>query len=124
MARNLAELRADFRQFYGISADDIGICYSVSEAADLAVMLPRESRCAGAYRKENAWATEHYLLAHIANTLDLFVWAMSGSKTDKPELIYPPGTKKADGKKKETIVLTKEEYMEKLKRKRVDINGD
>lgn len=87
-----AELRADFRQFYGCSFDRT-LEESVEEAADLAVMLPRGSRTFAEIDPEFSWEQQHYLLATIANELQTLVWFQSkdGQKgRNRPKPIQPP----------------------------------
>ena len=87
-----AQLRADFRQYYGVSFDE-ALKTSVVESADLAYMLPRGSRTFTAIDPEYAWEQEHYLLANMAHTLDLLLWAQTkdGQKgRNKPKPITPP----------------------------------
>ena len=69
-----AELRADFRQYYHVSADDIGNGISVAEAADLAAMLPVRSRCMSVENPELSWDVDHYLLAKMSDTLAYLFW--------------------------------------------------
>jgi len=123
MGKNKAELRADFRQFYQVSADEIGRTLSVEEAADLAAMLPPQSRCMVVLNMQNTWGTDEYLLAYIANTLAYFFWSTTedgahGRK--KPHTIYPPGMAP---KKKKIKSMTIEACDAFLKRKRVKTDG-
>lgn len=92
-----AELRADFRQYYGCSFDRT-LEESVSETADLAMMLPRGSRTFAAIDPEFSWEQQHYLLAEIANSLHLLLWCQTkdGQKgRNRPRPILPP-TKRED----------------------------
>lgn len=87
-----AQLRADFRQYYGLSFDE-AVKQSVVEAADLTMMLPRGSRTFTAIDPEFAWEQQHYLLANIANSLQILVWAKTkdGQKNrNRPKPIAPP----------------------------------
>lgn len=120
-----AELRADFRQYYHVSADDIGSGISVAEAADLAAMLPVRSRCMSAEKPELSWDIDHYLLAKISDTLAYFFWCNTkdGVKgINRPNMIERPGqeSKTEQGR----TSLTIEECSEILSRKRVDLNGN
>lgn len=115
MKKYRAQLRADFRQYYGCSFDKT-IKESVVEAADLAMMLPRGSRTFTAIDPEFAWEQEHYLLANIANSVALLVWAQTkdGQKNrNRPKPITPP---KRTMEKKETYSV--DEYKERLSRPR------
>lgn len=110
-----AELRADFRQYYGVSFDE-ALKTSVIEAADLTVMLPRGSRTFSAIDPEYSWEQSHYLLANIANSLQLLVWAQSkdGQKNRKrPKPITPPKRPR-----EKTVSYTVDEYREILSRPR------
>lgn len=107
-----AQLRADFRQYYGCSFDRM-LEESAFEAADLALMLPRGSRTFSAIDPEFAWEQSHYLLANIANSLQLLVWAQTkdGQKNrNRPKPIEPP--------KRRNEGMTPEEYEERLSRPR------
>lgn len=120
-----AELRADFRQYYNVSADAIGREVSVAEAADLAAMLPVRSRCMSAEKPELSWDVEHYLLAKMSDTLAYLFWLNTKDGVDginRPQLVPRPGetVHKASEKKR----LTVDECAEILSRKRVDLNGD
>lgn len=120
-----AELRADFRQYYHVSADDIGNGISVSEAADLAAMLPVRSRCMSVENPELSWDVDHYLLAKMSDTLAYLFWLNTKDGVDginRPQLVPRPGetVHKASEKKR----LTVDECAEILNRKRVDLNGD
>lgn len=110
-----AQIRADFRQYYGLSFDR-AVEESVVEAADLLFMLPRGSRTFSAIDPEFSWEQEHYLLASIANSLQILVWAQSkdGQKNrNRPKPIMPP--KKQVEK---SVSCTADEYKEKLSRPR------
>lgn len=87
-----AELRADFRHYYGVSFDEM-LTVSVIETADMAALLPRGSRTFTAINPEYSWEQSHYLLANIANSLQLLVWAQTkdGQKNrNRPKPIMPP----------------------------------
>lgn len=95
MREHRAQIRADFRQYYGLSFDK-AVKESVVEAADLLYMLPRGSRTFSTIDPEFAWEQEHYLLANIANSLQLLVWAKTkdGQKNrNRPKPIEPPKRK-------------------------------
>ena len=123
-AKYLAEMRADFRQYYHICADDIGKSISVSEAADLAAMLPLRSRCMSAENPRLSWDVEHYLLANIADTLSYFFWSTTKDGADgrnRPDLIERPGELlRVETKGKGRTI---EECNEILNRKRVNEDG-
>lgn len=125
MGRYPAELRADFRQYYHISADNIGRTVSITEAADLAAMLPLRSRCMSAVDQRLSWDVEHHLLARIADTLSYFFWSttvdgMNGR--NQPECVMRPGEMRKTEAKGEG--KTVEECREILHRKRVTENGN
>lgn len=112
-----AQLRADFRQYYGVSFDD-ALKKSVVEAADLAVMLPRSSRTFVTINPEYAWEQEHYMLAGILNAVNLILWGQSkdGQKgRNKPKPLMPP---KREEKKE---ALTIEELNELLSKPRKEV---
>ena len=111
-----AQLRADFRQYYGLSFDK-AIKESVVEAADLAYMLPRGSRTFSTIDPEFAWEQSHYLLANIANSVQLLLWAKTkdGLKNrNRPKPIEPP-------KRKNVTTLTADEYRERLSKPRKEV---
>ena len=121
-----AELRADFRQYYNVSADAIGREVSVAEAADLAAMLPVRSRCMSAVRPELSWDIEDYLLAKMCDTLAYLFWINTKDGADgvnRPSLVVRPGG--ANGAIQEDRPrLTVDECAEILSRKRGDLNGN
>ena len=110
-----AQIRADFRQYYGLSFDK-AVNESVVEAADLLYMLPRGSRTFSAIDPEFAWEQEHYLLANIANSLQLLLWAQTkdGQKNrNRPKPIAPP-----EKHVEKANTYTTDEYKERLSRPR------
>lgn len=112
-----AQLRADFRQYYGVSFDD-ALRKSVVEAADLAAMLPRSSRTFVSINPEYAWEQEHYMLAGILNAVNLILWGQTkdGQKNkNRPKPIKPP--KREEEKEAYTI----EELNERLSRPRKEV---
>ena len=124
-----AELRADFRQYYHVSADDIGNGISVAEAADLAAMLPVRSRCMSAEKPELSWDVDHYLLAKMSDTLAYLFWLNTEDGVEgvnRPSLIPRPGdTNPSEPESEpERQRLTVDECAEILSRKRVDLNGN
>lgn len=88
------------------------------EAADLAAMLPRGCRTFSAIEPEFLWTQEDYLLANIANSLNLLVWAQTkdGQKNrNRPKPIEPPGRKKS------VEAHTVDEYKELLSKPRKEV---
>jgi hypothetical protein len=117
MKNHRAELRADFRQYYGCSFEG-ALRESAAEAADLAVMLPRGSRVMAAVNPEYSWTQEDYLLADAANSLRILVWSKTkdGQKNrNRPKPIEPP---KSAFKEKAGMGYTADEYRELLSRPR------
>jgi len=93
-------MRADFRQYYGCSADQV-MRESIVEAADLVRMLPPGSRVMGALGDGCEWTQEDYLLANIANSLQTIIWMFSedGQKNrNRPEPIVPPSREESKPK--------------------------
>lgn len=120
-----AELRADFRQYYNVSADAIGREVSVAEAADLAAMLPVRSRCMSVENPELSWDVDHYLLAKMSDTLAYLLWINTKDGADgvnRPKLVQRPGDTTTEVQEKKR--LTVDECAEILSRKRVDLNGN
>lgn len=69
-----SELRADFQQYYGLNIDGMGVDYSVSHAADLAAMLPHDSRSFVAERPDLEWTNTEWLLWSIEYSLRVLRW--------------------------------------------------
>lgn len=112
-----AQLRADFRQYYGCSFDYV-YNESVIEAADLTFMLPRGSRTFKAIDPETAWEQSHYLLARIANELMQIGWMLSEDgqkKRNRPKPIMPPSAED------ERNVYDVDTYRELLSRPRKEV---
>ena len=66
--RYRAELRADFRRYYGCSYSEVERS-SPAEAADLAFLLPRGSSLLTAIDPAYAWTRAEVLLATVANVI-------------------------------------------------------
>lgn len=114
-----AELRADFRQYYHLCADDIGCTISISEAADLAAMLPLRSRCMSAIDPRLSWGDEEHILANIADTLACFFWSTTEDAIkglNKPPPTARPGNEVSQTSKGKSYSI--EECKEILNRKR------
>ena len=110
--RYKAELRADFQQYYTLNIDNMGIDYRLSHAADLAVMLPQESRVMRCINPANAWGWQEHLLADIANRVRWLQWAKTpdGAKNrNHPKPIEVP--KKNIQKLDQNPILYAEEYI-------------
>ena len=75
LRRFKVELRADFQQYYTLNLDKLGIDYRISHAADLAVMLPQDSRVMRQVDPANAWGWQEHLLADIVNRVRWLQWA-------------------------------------------------
>ena len=89
------------------------------EASDLAALLPRGSRTFTEINPEYGWTQEDYLLADIANALNLLVWAQTkdGQKNrNRPEPIRPPKQHPRD-----KVSYTVDEYAEVLSRPRKEV---
>lgn len=115
-----AQLRADFRQYYGCSFDTI-LKESVIETADLAVMLPSGSRTMASISPEYAWGQDTYLLAEIANSLRTLVWFNSEDgqkKRNRPKPILPPGM---EANERDTVSLDIDEYKRILSMPRKEV---
>lgn len=90
------ELRADFQQFYNLDVDEVGTSIRPLRAADLAMMLPRESRCAVALSPDAGWSHESVVLSLVEFRLHQIVnmlaggKAKDGSKLPEPEPLYKP----------------------------------
>lgn len=103
----------------------MGESFPVLHAADLAAMLPRESRCSIAQNPDAGWSSEAVLLSIIEYRLHQIVYSLAGGK-DKhgnkmpyPEPIYKP---KSDKPKNEGLDI--DELKELLARPRTVDNGD
>lgn len=74
------ELRADFQQYYNLDSGGIGAGLSVRHAADLAEMLPRESRCARAMDPDAEWSDEAVFLVALEYRMQQLLYALAGGK--------------------------------------------
>jgi len=89
----LLELRADFQQYYTLNIDKMGSEYSIMHVADLAAMLPQESRVMRRIDPANAWGWQEHLLADLVNRVRWLQWAKTtdGAKNrNHPKPIEPP----------------------------------
>ncbi|MCL2746128.1 MAG: DUF5361 domain-containing protein [Coriobacteriia bacterium] len=75
LCRYKLELRADFQQYYTLNLDKMGKEYRIAHAADLAVMLPQESRVMRRIDPSNAWGWQEHLLADLVNRVRWLQWA-------------------------------------------------
>lgn len=93
LGRYKLELRADFQQFYTLDIDRMGKDYKIVHAAELAVMLPQDSRVMVRIDPANAWGWTEHLLADAVNRLRWLQWAKTpdGAKNrNHPRPIEPP----------------------------------
>jgi len=91
--RYKGELRADFQQYYTLNIDKMGLEYSIVHAADLAVMLPQNSRVMCKIDPANAWGWQEHMLADLVNRVRWLQWAKTtdGAKNrNHPKPIEPP----------------------------------
>lgn len=110
------QLRADFQQFYGLNIDEMGLAYGRRHAADLAVMLPRESRTVRAEHPELEWGEAEYLLAVIADAARDTCWGVLDSRrssSNRPRPLPRPGQRQGTDAA-EGMEMTPEEYLELL----------
>ncbi len=112
-----AELRADFRQFYGVGLGELGRSLPVSEAADLAACLPAGSRCAAPEGQAWGWDDTRWLLARIEYGLRVLAWhnTEDGRKGRNPPRMVAPGPGRGGG---EPEGVTSGELDDLLKRRR------
>jgi len=75
LCRYRLELRADFQQYYTLNLDKLGVEYRIMHAADLAVMLPQDSRVMRQIDPANAWGWQEHLLADLVNRVRWLQWA-------------------------------------------------
>jgi hypothetical protein len=119
------ELRADFQQFYQLNIDDMGEAYTARHAADLALMLPPESRLLRIINPENAWNLRDHMLSSIEYSLRWLVWAQTkdGQKNRKrPHPIDPPKKKKSLPTE-DFAVFPQDEYQRRLDAPRGEVNN-
>ncbi|HAM15342.1 MAG TPA: hypothetical protein DCP91_05700 [Eggerthellaceae bacterium] len=74
LVKHPCELRADFQRVYGLNLDDMGESYTYRHAADLAVMLPRDSLVFLAEHPELEWSDRDYFLWSIEYSLRVLKW--------------------------------------------------
>lgn len=113
------ELRADFRQYYGLDADDMGRGYTMLHAASLVVMLPAGSRVMAALDPATVWGLDQQLMAATANAVRYLLWAQAGGGSPKPEPIGPPERGRSD-----IEAVEADDYVSELKRLRGGGDGD
>lgn len=116
------ELRADFQQFYHLDIDEIGRSITVFRAADLAAMLPRESRIVKAFNPDAEWNLETSLLSRIEFWTHILAWKDSKdakAKRNVPELISPDKT----SARQPAYSAPVDEYAELLARPRREVEG-
>ena len=118
------ELRADFQQYYNLDTDGIGDSIRCMRAADLAAMLPRESRCMRALYPDAVWSNEAVVAAMADFRLQQILYSLSGGKAKdgsslpKPEPLFKPTASKEDEG------MTVDEMREFLSRPRTVDNGN
>ena len=112
-----AELRADFRQFYGVGMGELGRSLPVSEAADLAACLPAGSRCATPEGQAWGWDDTRWLLARIEHGLRVLAWhnTEDGRKGRNAPRMLTPGLERVGD---EAAGVTSGELDDLLKRRR------
>lgn len=106
-----AELRADFRRFYGVSYREVETA-SPMEAADLAFFLPCGSSLKAAIDPALAWTPEQVLIAEAVNAIG----RLGGAK--KP-LVKIPRPKRE--KAKPSVSMDVERLAETLSRPRREV---
>lgn len=110
-------LRADFQQYYNLNIDRLGRDFSAVHAADLAVMLPSDSRTYIAIDPDNAWTLEAQLAAAIVNAARDLVWLEADAKRrlcNRPKPIGP----KPPPANPDVDAIDADEYLEVLDRLR------
>lgn len=92
-------LRADMQRFYGLDIDEIGYSIRIMRAADLAANLPHEALIWSVFDERNAWTTNTYLLALIADNTSFLAWSKTKDATRKgakfKSQIPRPGSKRS-----------------------------
>lgn len=84
----MAELRHDFRAYYGVSYDEV----AADEAVELARMLPAGSRFKAAAHPALAWSDERRMLADVGNLLYVCAARLSGDRGELSLPFEPPET--------------------------------
>ena len=77
----MAELRHDFRRYYGCSYDDV----QVEEKIDLIRMLPDGSRYVAGTDPERAWSEERHRFADVIDAISPVAWALAYDREKVPE---------------------------------------
>lgn len=105
------QLRADFRRVYHVSYDEVARL-SVSEAADLAAMLPAGSLTMGALDASMSWPEDRYMLARIANDAAVIAWNAKGRPGKMPRPFGGPAENQ--GKPPEAVGMDPSDIMDAL----------
>lgn len=85
----MAELRQDFRRYYGCRYDDV----AVDEAIDLIRGLPDGSAWVARTFPLREWSEEHHRDADLLDAVEFLVWyiAMDKQKVPSPTRVVRPG---------------------------------
>ena len=119
-----AQLRADFQQYYGLNLDGMGRGYTAMHAADLAVMLPSDSRTYLAIDPENSWTLEAQLSADMVNAARDLVWLEADAKRRRSNRPKPIGPK-VSAPNPDAEAIDADDYLETLERLREEAaSGD
>lgn len=93
LARGRDELRADFRQYYGLDLERIREEMSCSSAASLAAMLPRQARSWVRENPDLAWDDRTWMLRSIEHSCRVLCWMRTKDAArglNPPRPIDPP----------------------------------
>lgn len=112
---HVAELRADFRRYYGLKYDQ-AVDEDIDEAADLAAMLPQGSRLHAALNPVNGWTLEQYEGAVTANAIFKLIHMLGGGKGAAPKVFELPSAPTSQDEEVQTMGFS--ELMEVLSRPR------
>lgn len=114
--QHVGALRADFRRYYGLDFDRIGVDYGLLYGADLAAHLPPDS--ATMLALSGGWTKTEHLLAGMLDYLALQWWAKTkdGEKNrNRPKPVPRPGVEdKTKRRMKDAMLLPLDEAKRRL----------
>lgn len=118
------ELEADLQQHYGIDIERAAAGeHSARHVAALAVQLPQTARVWVAQDPDNVWGLRETLLAALVNQVRATAHGLAGG-SGEISYVGPSDMKNAGRKRLPAMVMTKEELMAELSKRRIAKVGD